>query len=243
MSDRKIKLEKEFLIDYTLQTIERDAATVAYGRRYSARTPQSRNISIEVVHHTPRRPEEISLGAIDAIIYIFAALCFILPFMMPEYQVAWLMGVALLISTLTRSALAKIAAASFTVTYFLLFLLTGWYFEMDEVFRLLFGVNTVSLIPAIVGTIIAIVAMGSGAVHGLSRSTKYAGIWLIGLAFIISLADALIAIFFLAVEEWYLIFALHLAIYITALLIAWGIFYVPLWVIRRGIDAAAGGEE
>jgi hypothetical protein len=228
--------EREDLKEKAMDLIEDDLQAVAESS-YPHHT-------YEETHHKPAQPRnELTLGAANAIIYSFAAICFILPLIMPEYQIAYGFGIALLLSTLTQSDIAKLASVIFTVVYFLLFLLAGYYFDLGQIWGFLWSVNTISLVPVLVGTIMAIIVMGTGVIHGLAGNTKYAGLWLVGLALIISIADALVAAFILAYSDWAMIFLVHLAIYIAALLIAWGLFYVPARLARYGIDATTGGEE
>jgi len=176
------------------------------------------------------------LDAADAITYLFAAIAFILSVYLPEYQIGFLFGVGLLVSILTRSVLMRIATVIFTGIYFVIYLLTGFYLRLEEVFNIILFTNTIALVPVIAGALMSILAMCAGAVHGLAKSQKYAGIWLLGLAFGVSVADALIAYFLLGFEDWFLILSTHLIIYTIATLIAWGLVYGIARGIRYGYD-------
>jgi len=184
--------------------------------------------------------EEIILDAGKVTIGLFACIVIALGVMMPEYELGIFFGIALLLTLLTRSALAMVATVAFTVVYFVSILLTGYFFGLADVWNFLWKVNTISLVPAIVGSTFAFIAMGTGFTHGILKNTNYAGLCLIASALIISLADAAIAYFILEIVDWWIIFVTHLAIYTVALLIAWGIFYLPARGIREGIDRATG---
>ncbi|MHA1360166.1 MAG: hypothetical protein ACTSRC_18755 [Candidatus Helarchaeota archaeon] len=188
---------------------------------------------------TPEQAEVV-LDILNVLIVVIAGIFAIIPIIYPNYQVCFLFALALAFTLVTKSLLAKVATVIFTIIYFVMTYLTGCYFGMEDVFGLMLQVNTVSLVPAIVGTLFAIIAMGTGITHGIAKSTAYAGIWLVALAFIISLADTVVAYFFLELEDWWLVFTTHLAIYTVALLISWAIFYIPARGIRAGIDAATG---
>jgi len=187
----------------------------------------------------PKKPEALyRIDAVDVITYIFAVIFLLLPLIIADFEVGYIFGVALLMTVLTRSILARMAAVVFTVIYFLLFILAGIYFDLTDVLNFIFGINSITLVPVIIGSLMAIVAMGSGLIHGLSGSTRYAGVWLIALALVITVADTLVAVFFLGITDWYMIFSLHLAIYIVALVISWGMFYIAAKLVRYGILTA-----
>ncbi|NVM28285.1 MAG: hypothetical protein HWN65_05545 [Candidatus Helarchaeota archaeon] len=225
----------------TMNKIKRDMQELVKekGTHGGSSLKYERNYSLEVgrIDNRESRPP-MTIDAWDVLTCVFAALFFMLPWIVPGTDVAYLFGIALLFSLVTRSVLTRIATLTFTATYFLLFLLAGWYFSLEEVFSFIFGINTITLVPVIVGTLMSICMMGSGVVYGLSGSTKYAGLFIIAGAFLISAVDSAVGYFFFAMEDWYILFATHLAIYITAFLIAWGIFYLAARLIRAGVLSA-----
>jgi len=229
--------ERKKLKEEAMRIIEDDLLSIEMQNKYPSHYRR------ELSYQLTKTSKEFTVGAANALIYSFAAICFVLPLILPEYQIAYAFGLALLLSTLTQSVLAKLAAVIFTVIYFVLFQLAGWYFSINQVWDFLWSINTISLVPVLVGTIMAILAMGSGVACGLANNTRYAGLWLIALALIISTADALIAMFMFEYTEVLQIFLVHMAIYIVALLIAWALFYIPFRAARFLIDAVAGEEE
>jgi hypothetical protein len=189
-------------------------------------------------HHRRISKALYEIDTWDTLVYSFAAILFILPLVNPQYEVAFLFGIALIFSLFTRSVPARIAMITFSAIYFTLILLIGSYFEISEIFNLIFGINVITLVPMAVGILMSVLAMTSGALHGLFGHTRYAGAWIVAIAFVSSLADTLIAVFLFGDPDWHIIFTVHLAVYLTAFIISWGIFYLVARLIRYGVRNA-----
>jgi hypothetical protein len=151
----------------------------------------------------------------------------IIPFFKPDWQVAWVFAVVLLFSVFTRSILMRIAALIVT-SFALMF---GLYIELTDVVMVVFGVNTITLGPILVAILMTALAAGSGIVHGLAGSTRYSGVWIIGLGFLMASIDTIIGYFTGVATDWLMLLSVHLVIYFSAFLVAWGLFYL----IGRGI--------
>ncbi len=177
------------------------------------------------------------IGAIDILLFGFAAIFLMVPFILP-YEIGFVFGIALLLSLLTRSILARLATLIFTVVYFLLMMTGGVYFGLGDLVNFALGNNYITYVPYHIGTLLVILAMGAGVAYGISSTTKLAGLWVVMLSFIIATADTLVGYFLLGIMEWELVFTTRFTIYLVAILIAWGIFYLSAKSIRWGITTA-----
>jgi len=208
--------------------------------RLSARPSPRRQTQVIITKVSHRSDTEalLVIGAIDILLFGFSAIFFILPFIVPDYEIGFVFGIALLLSFLTRSILARLTTLIFTVVYFILIMMGEMYFGIGDIVNFALGNNQISYVPYYIGTLLVILAMGAGIAYGLSPTTRLAGLWVVFLAFIIATADTLVGFFLLGLQQWELIFTSRFTIYLVAILIAWGIFYVSSKSIRWGITTA-----
>ena len=142
-------------------------------------------VDIEIRHVAPshvRSKRETTVFTMDILNLLFCPVMLIIPFFKPEWQVAWAFAAVLLFSVFTRSVLMRIAALIVT-SFALMF---GVYIEAMDVVMVVFGLNTITLGPMVVAILMTALAAGSGVVHGLAGSTRYSGVWILGLGFLMA---------------------------------------------------------
>jgi hypothetical protein len=194
-------------------------------------------VDIEIRHVDPYRARSrrgTSIFALDILSLLLAPIMFIIPFFRPEWQVAYAFGAVLIFSVFSRSILLRIAALVFTS----LAMIFGVYVDAVDIVMVVFGLNTITLGPMVVAILMTALAAGSGVIHGLAGSTRYSGVWIIALGFLMASLDTLIAFFTGVTGDWLILLTVHLVIYLSAFVIAWGLFYLLGRGIRWAILAA-----
>ncbi|MBW1931585.1 MAG: hypothetical protein ACTSRL_14370 [Candidatus Helarchaeota archaeon] len=177
----------------------------------------------------------IHIDTLDPLVIIIAIIICFIPIWQPVLQISYLFGLSLLFALITRSTLIKVVILFLTVLYFTLAFLLLWPYESAEVWALLVGENTISLVPAAIGTAFILVAMVLGGIYGIAGRTSYAGATLLSLTLIICLTETIIDVFILNTPNWLLGFVSRTIVYAIVLLTAWGLTFLPFRLIRAGI--------
>jgi len=195
-------------------------------------------VDIEIHHVDTGRygaKKETQIFALDLLALILAPIAVIIPFFRPEWQIAYAFAAVLLFSVFTRSIVLRLAAICFTTLYFIF----GTYLDLSNVVLIVFGINTITLGPIVVTILMTALVAGAGIIHGLSGSTRHAGIWILGLGFLMAILDALIGYFSGGITDWLGLFLVHGVVYLSAFTISWGLFFLVARLVRLGILAAS----
>lgn len=179
------------------------------------------------------------LGIAEVVFYPFALTLMVLSFFYQGYEVLFLFGCTLLCSLLIKSLITRlIVLFTISLSVLTLFILETHYFDPAAIVNFMFGINEISLVPSIIGTLMAFIAMGGGIIHGLVGDKKYSGFWILGIATVITIGDLLVATTILGLGTWYLMACIHFGVYLSCFLVTWGGFYVVARIIRHGVKIA-----
>jgi hypothetical protein len=170
----------------------------------------------------------IAIDPFDIAVWLVALFFFSTVFWLPLFGgVGVVIAVMLLTTMIVRSNFIQVIAITFSIIYFILSIITGFFYNCLDVFIIIFGFNTITLLPILMSTIIFGSLVGMGVLYGTKAWFRWTIYIVPAIAFCVALFDSVITIILLGIvaPPFQMIYTFFLYLFIH-----WSLYLIAFWL-------------